>query len=291
MRIAVIGPGAIGCLLAARMQLVGMDVVLVDHSAERAKRLQARGITLEDSNGRREVPVACVSSVPSGVSLQIVAVKSYHTSSLALRDDAQILSVQNGLGNIETLCDRFGSELLLCGVTSEAATLEAEGHVRHAASGETIIGSWTTADTANSMQAFQKAGFRAETTESPGQALWGKVIVNAGINPLTAMVDIPNGRLLEISELRALLRTLIVEAVKVAATEGYRFEKSMVEYAEDVCRATATNISSMLQDIRANRQTEIEAISGEILRRAELASLPCPRTRVVYQLIKGMEQR
>lgn len=121
--------------------------------------------------------------------------------------------------------------------------------------------------------------------------LWKKVVTNAAINPLTAIVDCPNGRLVEVPELRALLRTLVVEAVKVAGTEGYRFDESLVEHTEEVCRRTATNISSMLQDIRAGRPTEIEAISGEILRRAELAMLPSPRTRVVYQLVKGMEQK
>lgn len=291
MKIAVIGPGAIGCLLAARMERAGLSVTLVDYRADRAERLSANGLILEDGEGRHDIAIRCVSSVPKGTTLQIVAVKSHATNKLELSTDCPILSMQNGLGNIETLSEMYGSEFLLCGVTSEAATLEAEGHVRHAASGETKVGSWTTADPAHALEVLKKAGFRTETTDSPGQALWGKVIVNAGINPLTALVDVPNGRLLEIQELRALLRSLVVEAVKVAATEGYRFERSLVEHAEDVCEQTATNISSMLQDVRAGRKTEIDAISGEILRRADLASLPCPRTRVMYQLLKGMEQK
>jgi len=291
MKIAVIGPGAIGCLLAARMKRAGLAVTLVDHRPDRASRLGDRGIELEEGGERQTVLIPVVSSVPANISLQIVAVKSHSTGDLSLNSDTPILSVQNGLGNIETLADAYGSDRILCGVTSEAATLEAEGHVRHAASGETLIGSWTTCDPGPALEVMQKAGFIAETTESPGQALWRKVIVNAGINPLTAMVNVPNGRLLEVQEMRALLRSVVVEAVKVAATEGYRFETSLVEYTEEVCRQTASNISSMLQDVRAGRQTEIEAISGEILRRADAASLPCPRTRVVYQLIKGLEQR
>ena len=81
------------------------------------------------------------------------------------------------------------------------------------------------------------------------------------------------------------------EAAKVAATEGYRFSGSMVERAEELCTATAENVSSMLQDIRAGRRTEIESISGEILRRATMASLPTPRTRVIYQLVRSLESR
>ena len=92
-------------------------------------------------------------------------------------------------------------------------------------------------------------------------------------------------------EARQLIRDLVVEAAKVAATEGYHFSYSLVERAEEVCRETSDNISSMLQDVRAGRQTEIEAITGEILRRGELASLPAPRTRVIWQLLKGLEKR
>jgi 2-dehydropantoate 2-reductase len=291
MKIVVVGSGAIGCLLSARLKLAGLDVVLVDHRADRAGRLSDQGIVLEDKDGQRTVPVQIASTVPADTTIQIVAVKSYSTINLALNPNTTILSMQNGLGNIETLLERYSSEHILCGVTSEAATLEGVGHVRHAASGETLIGSWTTCDTVPAVQALVQAGFRAETTESPGQALWRKVIVNSAINPITALVNLPNGRLLEVQELRSLLRNLVVEAVKVASTEGYRFETSLVEHTEDVCRQTTSNISSMLQDVRAGRETEIEAISGEILRRADLASLPCPRTRVVYQLIKGLNHR
>ncbi|GMV91543.1 MAG: hypothetical protein AMXMBFR82_13210 [Candidatus Hydrogenedentota bacterium] len=128
-----------------------------------------------------------------------------------------------------------------------------------------------------------------DLTESPGQAVWEKVAVNAGINPITGLLDIPNGKILEIPEARQLMRDLVVEAVKVACTEGYRFDKSLVEVAEATCEETKDNISSMLQDVRAKRRTEIDAISGEIMRRAQQSALPTPRTRVVWQLLKGME--
>lgn len=291
MKIAVIGPGALGCLFAGRMMQAGLAVELVDHRPDRVARLQATGVTITDKSGQTALRIPVVSSVSDDATLQLVAVKSQHTKDLSLATGIPCLSIQNGLGNIETLCNMLGGDKVLCGTTSEAATLETEGVVRHAAAGETIVGSWTTCDPAVATEPLLAAGFTVETTESPGQMLWKKVVTNAAINPLTAIVDCPNGRLVEVPELRALLRTLVVEAVKVAGTEGYRFDESLVEHTEEVCRRTATNISSMLQDIRAGRPTEIEAISGEILRRAELAMLPSPRTRVVYQLVKGMEQK
>jgi len=130
MKVAVVGPGAIGCLLAARMKQAGVPVVLVDHRPDRASRLSDQGIILKDKDGQHTEIVPIVSNFPEDASLAVVAVKSHCTKDLSIKGAAPILSVQNGIGNIETLSDEYGSERILCGVTSEAATLESEGYVR-----------------------------------------------------------------------------------------------------------------------------------------------------------------
>ena len=165
------------------------------------------------------------------------------------------------------------------------------GHVRHTAAGLTSFGGWTSCDPTAAGDCLRASGFNVELTDAPGQIIWEKAAISSAINPLTALMDVPNGKLLELVEVRQLMRDLVVEAAKVAATEGYRFDHSLVELAEKICADTSENISSMLQDIRASRPTEIDAISGEILHRAQLASLPTPRTRVIHQLIKGLERR
>ena len=291
MKVSIIGPGAMGCLYAARLARAGVDTTLVDYQTERASRLNSSGITVDSEEGTDAQKIKVVSSVPNGQDLIIVCVKSHSTNNLALNGRGAVLTLQNGLGNIETLCSMIGSANLLVGVTTEASTHLAEGRVRYAASGVTRIGSWTSCSTDVASQALAKAGFKVELTESPGQAVWEKVSVNAGINPITALLDIRNGQILDIPEARQLMRDLVVEAVKVACTEGYRFDRSLVEVAEATCEETKDNISSMLQDVRAHRRTEIDAISGEILRRAQQSALPTPRTRVVWQLLKGMERR
>ncbi|HOK89339.1 MAG TPA: 2-dehydropantoate 2-reductase [Candidatus Hydrogenedentes bacterium] len=291
-KIAVVGPGAMGCLFAVKLARAGNKVHLVDYRADRAERLNKLGITLESPEGNRStehVPVA--TAVPVGVELVIVLVKSQHTASLRFPPEVSVLTLQNGLGNVETLCNLVGSARVLAGVTTEAAHLLSEGQVRHAAAGLTQFGAWTSCPVTPAYRVLQEAGFHVEITESPGQLIWEKVAISSAINPLTALLDVPNGKLLEIPEIRQLMRDLVVEATKVAATEGYRFPHSLVERAEQICRDTRNNVSSMLQDIRAGRPTEIRAISGEILRRAQLASLPTPRTRVIYQLVRGMESR
>lgn len=291
MKVAVIGPGAMGCLFAARMAEGNVNTTLVDHNAERALRLSKSGITVESAKGTQTTKLPVVTEVPAKQDLLLVLTKAYSTEDLSLPGGVPVLTLQNGLGNVEILCNGVGSSKLLAGTTSEASTLLDEGRVRHVAAGLTRVGAWTSCPTQAAEEALGKAGFTYEVTEIPGQMIWEKVAISAGINPLTALLGVPNGKLVEMREARQLIRDLVVEAAKVASTEGYRFNYSLVEVAEQVCKDTAENISSMLQDVRAGKKTEIEAISGEILRRAEIASLPVPRTRVIWQLVRGLEQR
>jgi 2-dehydropantoate 2-reductase len=291
MKVAVVGPGALGCLFAGRLAEVGVKTHLIDHDPKRADRLNRSGITVESLDRTIKANPTVSTKPPTGLDFVVVLTKAHNTHELKLPPDTPVLTLQNGLGNVETLCSLIGSARVLAGTTSEAATLVGEGHTRHVAAGLTRIGAWTSCDPTTVAQVLSSAGFQVDTTESPGQLIWEKLAISAGINPLTAILNVPNGRLLEDKETRQLMRDLVVEAVKVAATEGYRFEHSLVEIAESICETTHDNISSMLQDIRAGRRTEIEAISGEVLRRAQLASLPTPRTRVIYQLVKGLERR
>ncbi len=291
-KVAVIGPGALGCLFAARLSRGGAKTFLVDYRPQRAELLAKSGITVESPDSAPFTErVAVAAQVPQGVDFVLVLVKSHCTGALKLPQDTPILTLQNGLGNVETLCGMVGSARVLAGTTSEAATLVGPGRVFHAAPGRSIFGAWTSCAAETPYRTLRDAGFTVELTDAPGQIIWEKAVINAAINPLTAILDVPNGRLLETTEIRHLMRDLVVEATKVAATEGYHFSRSLVETAEDLCRQTRENISSMLQDIRNRRQTEIRAISGEILRRAQIASLPTPRTKVVYQLVRALESR
>lgn len=291
LKVGVIGPGALGCLFAARLARAGLPVTLADYRSDRAARLKRSGIVVESAEGTFGAQPLVVSHVPEGMDVLIVLVKAYSTPTLELPRSGAVLTLQNGLGNAEMIAGRIGSARLLAGTTSEGATLLGEGRVRHAGRGSTIFGAWTSCPVEPAYTMLKQAGFEVEITESPGQCLWQKAAVSAGINPLTALLNVPNGQLLAIREARQLMRDLVVEAVKVAGIEGYRFAMSLVELAEEVCRQTADNISSMLQDVRAGRRTEIDAISGEILQRAQMASLPTPRTRTIWQLIKSLEQR
>lgn len=291
MKVTVIGPGALGCMFAARFAAAGIDTTLIDHRPERAQVLKKNGIRVLDGDREVHASPRLATAIPPKCDLALLLTKSTATSRAALSPRTPTLTLQNGLGNAEAVAARVGAAFTLAGATSEACTLLETGVVRHAARGRSVFGPWTTCDAKPALELFGRAELNAELTTAPGQTIWEKAVISAAINPVTALLNITNGRVLEIPEARQLLRSLVVEAAKVAAMEGYRFPHSLVEHAEDVCRETSENISSMLQDFRNERPTEIESIAGEILQRAEAASLPTPRTRVVYQLIKGIEKR
>lgn len=291
MKTAVIGPGALGCLFAARLMNADINTVLVDHRRDRADRLSRSGLKIESDNATLTAHPQVVTQLNRKVDWILLLTKATATRLIKLPPDVPVLTLQNGVGNAEILVDMIGASCVLAGATSEAATLLGEGHVRHVAAGETQFGAWTVCDPEPIREGLTRAGFSVEVSDSPGQIVWEKATISAGINPLTALLNVPNGRLVEVPEVRQLLRDLVVEAAKVAANEGYRFEYSLVERAEAICRATSNNISSMLQDVRAGKTTEIAAISGEIIRRAQEASIPTPRTRVIWQLVRGLESR
>jgi len=217
-------------------------------------------------------------------------VKSHATPYVNLPMNAPVLTLQNGLGNVETLLDTDVTALM-AGTTSEAVTWLDTGHVRHVAPGKTVFGPWTPCDTEEPLRLLQNAGFDTTVTDNPAKAIWKKAIINAGINPLAAILNVPNGALLKKTESRELLRRLVIEAEKVAAIEGHYYDCNMVEETERICEVTRDNICSTLQDIRNCKRTENDAISGEILRRAYQAGFEVPHTHTIYNLVCAMEQR
>jgi len=290
MKIGIIGPGALGCLFAAKFVRAGHDIMLADYKPERAKRISENGISVEEGDAVWNVPVYAGCDFRSHFDLLLVLVKAHSTGSLALPPGTTVLSLQNGLNNAETLCAKIGADNLLAGTTSLAVTSLGEGRVRYVAPGVCRFGAWGGADAAPATRVLREAGFEVELVEKPAAAIWQKAAVNAGINPLTALLNVPNGKLLENEEARALLGELVREAADVAGAEGFPLDAPL-DLAESVCRATAENISSMLQDVRNGKRTEIGALNGEIVRRGETHGLDVGVNRTVLRLVKVLERR
>lgn len=298
--VLVIGPGAMGCLHAARLATAGFRVGLLDHDADRAARLSERGITAEMAEGTSTVQVRCSADAAefAPAHLAMLFVKAYDTGDAvthalpALGEKATVLTLQNGLGNCERISEIVAPARVLAGATTTGATLLGEGHVREAGRGLVQIGSPTGNQRRlrDAAGLLERGGISCEPVASVDEALWAKAIVNAAINPLTALTGLPNGQLVEVPELRAMLRAVTREATAIARRLGIFVNEGIVSIVEAICVQTAENRSSMLQDIAAGRRTEIDYINGEIARRAEERGLEAPLCRMLTALVRGLEK-
>ncbi|MGD9497974.1 MAG: ketopantoate reductase family protein [Armatimonadota bacterium] len=297
----IVGPGAMGCLHAALLAQAGVRVGLLDHRPERAARIAERGVILEREDGQLTVPVRCSAEPtdfhPAG--LAIMLVKAYDTETAmrhalpALADDASVLTLQNGLGNYERIAQQVPPHRVLAGTTTTGATLLGEGHVREAGRGFAQVGSPAGAShrVRQVVALLLRGGIDCRAATSIDEVLWAKAIVNAAINPLTALTGLRNGRLVELPELLAALRAVADEAGNVARMTGVFMREDIGEFAAQICRQTAQNRSSMLQDVLAGRRTEIDFINGEIARRGEQRGVPVPLCTLLTALVHGLEAR
>ena len=303
MKITVVGPGALGCLIAALLKNKTKDEIwLLDEFADRARKISLEGIRVEGMSGPFTVKVNAAANVNDigSCDLVILCVKSYSTEDACkgikdlVSEKTGVLTLQNGIGNVQILNDHFGPDRVIAGVTNHGSTLIGTAHVRHAGKGETIIGK---AD-GRVLGAIRevagiltKAGFEAKVSKDIDSVIWSKLIVNVGINALTAITRLNNGALIEHEECRQILRSAVQEAVKVVKRKRIKLlYDDPIQKVESVCRATSSNVSSMLQDILNKKRTEIDFINGAIIRQAKALNIPTPVNDVLTNLVKTIEK-
>jgi 2-dehydropantoate 2-reductase len=301
LRFAVVGPGALGTLFAARLACAGVKTLLLDYRLERARQLSEQAVCIYEAGERREICVE-VTADPrrlAEVDVALILVKAYHTEAVAatlsehLQPEAVALTLQNGLGNIETLSAYLGSARVLGGTTAQGALLEAPGVVHDTGSGPTIIGrpggeEDTLLDKIS--RVLLHAGFAVSITRDLPAALWGKAILNAAINPAAALTRLRNGALAEHEPSLKLMTAAAREASAIARAHGISIpEQDWRARLLTICQATAPNVNSMLADILHQRRTEIDAINGAIVRIAEQHDLPASVNRTLWCLISTME--
>jgi 2-dehydropantoate 2-reductase len=298
-----LGPGALGCLLAALFREAGADVSLVDYRPERVARLRLRGVrvhTLE--GGHRDIPVPIGLAPEVGpCDLTIVAVKAYQTEIAAralpglMSQGGLALTLQNGLGNLESITRTVGAERLLAGVALLGVTRQDEGRIIYAGQGVIYIGAplgskVSRTEVATVVDLFRGAGLECQTRENIEAALWEKLIINVGINPLTALLRVPNGVLLQLPEAWEVAVAAAVEAQAVAQAGGLSLRGDPAARLHQVCTDTAANRSSMLQDILAGRPTEIEALNAQVATRGRALGLPTPVNDLLTRLLRAAAQ-
>jgi 2-dehydropantoate 2-reductase len=297
MQVLVVGTGALACLFAARLAGAGVKVYMLGGWQEGIAALRQGGVRLKDLEGNsHQYPVDIIENPEGGQKFKeaLVLVKSWQTERAAkqlracLNSDGIALTLQNGYGNYEILVEALGERRVALGVTTVGAKMLEPGYVQHSGDGKVMVGDHPRLDTLVEM--INQAGFCVERIADPETVLWGKLVINAAINPLTALLRVPNGELLARPTARELMAEAVLEVVRVATKRGVRLPYSdPVEMVEEVARNTAANSSSMLQDVNRGTPTEIDAINGAIIRLGEISGVATPVNRMFWRLVRSID--
>jgi 2-dehydropantoate 2-reductase len=296
--ILIVGTGALATLFAARLSQAGNQVAMLGTWKAGLDALRKDGARVVDADGiehQFEVQATDNPRDCGGIKHALVLVKAWQTERVAeqlkecLAGDGLALTLQNGLGNREILAQSLGLRRVALGTTTTGATLLGPGWVR--AGGEGIISIERHPTLGLVEEALKSANFNVQVVDDAQSLIWGKLVINAAINPLTALLRIPNGKLLESPSAREMMGALARETAQVANAEKIHLPFSdPVAAAEEVARKTAANHSSMLQDVLRGAPTEIDAICGAVVKTAQKHNIDTPVNWTCWKLVKAMTE-
>ncbi len=293
--ILLVGTGALATLFAARLSAAGHSVSMLGTWKDGLKSLREDGARIQDVDGNERAYTVHVTNDPrevSGARYALVLVKSWQTERAAgqlrtaLAKDGLALTLQNGLGNRETLARDLGHDRVSLGITTTGATLLTPGLVK--VGGEGVVSLEQNQVLGPLEAALRESDFNVQVVEDAQSLVWGKLVINAAINPLTALLQIPNGELLSHPKARRMMGALARETAEVAEAEKVHLPFSdPVLAAEEVARKTAKNLSSMFQDVRRGAPTEIDAICGAIMKRGAKHGIRTPYNKACWTMVRA----
>ncbi|HEX5810316.1 MAG TPA: 2-dehydropantoate 2-reductase [Anaerolineales bacterium] len=295
-KILIVGTGALATLFAARLRRAGTPVAMLGTWKAGLDALRTDGARLVDAEGREQrFPVEATDEPRehTGVKYALVLVKAWQTERASIKleeclaPDGLAVTLQNGLGNRETLAQRLGQRRVALGVTTTGATLLGPGLAR--VGGDGLVSIERNENLRPVEEALRSAGFNVEVVDNAQRLVWGKLVINAAINPLTALLRVSNGTLLERPSARELMKALACETAQVAAAEGIALPfPDPVAAAEEVARKTAGNHSSMLQDVLREAPTEIDSICGAVVQMGQKHNIETPANWSCWKLVKAI---
>ncbi len=300
-RVCVVGAGVIGSLYAAHLARVA-DVSALTRREEHAQALRERGLTV---SGRSEFHVGLAASTSADdlpePELVIVACKGTDLDAVAERlaghwPDAIVMTVQNGIGADEVV-GRYGDWRQLTAVTFMSGTRHSDTEVQYVLDTATWIGParGTTPDDARAAaELIESSGLKAEAFDDLRPAQWSKLIFNATVNTVAALTGLPHdphfAALDRPDDLGHLVKALIDEGKAVAAATGVTLGEDPWEMNVHATRRGSAHYPSMLEDVEAHRPTEIDLITGSLVRAAHRAGVPVPLHETMERLIKAKEE-
>ena len=301
MKIAIIGAGAMGSIYAASLAETN-ETILIDKSADRINYINKTGIVLHTPDGHcttSNVPAMLNGSINSTFDLVIIFVKSLYTYEAIIQNinifgnNTTVLTLQNGYGNHNEILKALPHAHILVGTTMHGGTLQKDGSILHAAIGITELGALNKSDedsALNTISLFNHCGIPSRYSNNIMKTVWRKLIINAGINGIAALLECKNSFIAQNPDAIEISKSIVKEAVTVANHIGCN---SIIEDTQKevirTAKLTGANYATMLQDIMANRPTEVDFIYGAIADTAVSEGLEAPLCRAIQHLIKAKE--
>jgi 2-dehydropantoate 2-reductase len=302
--IAVVGAGAIGCYFGGMLARAGAKVTLIGRRTH-VDAIRRDGLLLQSLDFREHIPVAATEDMAAvgNARLVLFCVKSLDTEDAArqmaprLAADAVVLSLQNGVNNVERIRLHVKAPVI-AGLVYAAAEMPAPGSVRHTGGGSLVIGRL------NEMRGRDESGQRllneiaalftgaaisVKISADIAVELWSKLVMNCAYNAISALTRAPYGRMVALPEIRAIMRETVDEVVQVARAKDIRLPGDMVEAAFRLADAMPTTLSSTAQDVLKGKRTEIDHLNGYVVREGEALGIPTPANRTLNALVKLLE--
>jgi 2-dehydropantoate 2-reductase len=295
MKTAVMGAGAVGCYYGGMLARAGREVVLIGRP-QHVESIRRDGLLLDTQTFREHVAVGTALDAGGlrGAQLVLCCVKSTDTANAAaemaphLAPDAIVLSLQNGYDNAARLQELLGREVHPA-VVYVATEMAGPGHLKHHGRGELVIGPF--ARSAGVVAEFALAGVPVQISDNVAGALWAKLIINCVYNGLSAITQMPYGRIVQGEGVPAMMEDIVAECLAVAQADGVEVPGDIRAAVAGISRSMATQISSTAHDVARGRKSEIDHINGYVLRRGAALGIATPVNRAVHALVRLLEGR
>ena len=298
-RVAVVGAGAVGCYYGGMLARAGVPVTLIGRAAH-VEAMRRDGLRLSSATFDEQVRVEASSDIAAvaGATLVLVCVKSTDTeptgTELAphLAPDARVLSLQNGVDNAPRL-QAVLRRAVAPAVVYVACEMGGPGHVRHLGRGELVIpadmGAAPGLGSSDIVAEFARAGVPVELSDNVVGALWGKLLLNCGYNAISAIADVPYGRMVTLPGIAQTVHDVVVECLAVARALEVTIPGDVWAAVDRIATSMPAQVSSTCQDLRRGKPTEIDHLNGYIVREGERLGIAVPLNRALHALVKALE--
>jgi len=301
VRIAVLGAGAVGCYYGGMLARAGHPVTLIGR-APHVEAFEKSGLRFEGLKFDERVAVAASTKAAAvrGAKLVLFCVKSTDTDAAAsqiapfLEPDAVLVNLQNGVDNTERIQAQVANPVVPA-VVYVATEMAGPGHLKHHGRGDLVIGSLDGKVTLGILQRAQRlfaaAGVPVTISGDVASGLWEKLVVNCAYNALSAITQLPYGKLIQGTGIREVMRDVVEESLAVAKASGIHLAPDLLARVYKIAEAMPTQYSSTAQDVARGKPTEIDHLNGYVVRRGEALGIPTPANRALHALVKLLESK